>query len=378
MFGSRNFLFTKSAAGGYLPFEAGQLWSWGGGGNGQLGTGSTVNRSSPVQVGSLATWKYLSSGVYCVGQAIKSDNTMWAWGLNDAGQLGQGNTTGRSSPVQIGTDWASPVVGSQYVYGRSMAAVKTNGTLWVWGKNNVGQLGLGNTTYYSSPKQVGSDTNWLSVSATHDSMVAVKTNGTIFSWGANGKGQLGLGNTTTYSSPKQIGSGVSWAKLVMGRQMCVGIKTDGTLWTWGWNLRGALGLGNSTDYSSPKQVGSLATWRFASGGNFHTMAIKTDGTLWGWGGNYAGQLGLGTTSGTNNSPVQIGSDTNWRKVSAAMNFTLAVKTNGKLYSCGYGNNGVLGLGDTLGRSSLTQIGTDIKWQDIGNATTYTSFAIKKV
>jgi alpha-tubulin suppressor-like RCC1 family protein len=302
----------------------GTLWMWGYNGQGQLGLGNVTNYSSPKQVGSSTDWQYISLGIYSA-VAIKTNGTLWTWGNNGSGQLGLGNVTNYSSPKQVGalTNWLSISSGSQYVL-----AVKTNGTLWVWGNNNLGQLGLGNTTNYSSPKQVGALTTWalISPSKTTSSVSAIKTDGTLWTWGANGSGQLGLGNVTDYSSPKQVGALTNWASVATGRLNCASVKTNGTLWTWGVNDKGQLGLGNTSYYSSPKQVGALTTWSKVSAGYQHVLAIKTDKYLWGWGLNNAGQLGLGNTTYAFSSPNQVGALTSWLAISCARYSSLALKS----------------------------------------------------
>jgi alpha-tubulin suppressor-like RCC1 family protein len=377
MFASRNFLFTKSVAGGgYNPLLEGQLWSWGRNNQGELGLGNQVAYSSPMQVGSLATWKYIGSGMaYSASQVIKSDNTMWTWGSNVTGALGQGNPSGRvTSPVQVGsTTWASPVSGFGFT-GRNGAAVRTNGTLWTWGSNANGELGLNNTTNYSSPVQVGALFTWASVTKGSYHMLAVKTDGTLWAWGKQPYfGQLGLGNTTNYSSPKQVGADVNWAKVSAGYSSSLAIKTDGTLWAWGSNANGQLGLGNTTAYSSPKQVGSSIDWFSVSAGNRFTLAIKTDGTLWAWGGNAKGQLGLGDTT-NRSSPVKVGT-AKWNKVIAGSFSTIATSSGGSLWAWGNNNFGQLGLGNTTDYSAPKQIGALTTWQDVSNAQ-YFTLAVK--
>jgi alpha-tubulin suppressor-like RCC1 family protein len=155
---------------------------------------------------------------------------------------------------------------------------------------------------------------------------AIKTDGTLWSWGYNGGGQLGLGNKTNYSSPKQVGGLTNWSAISgNGQSHCLAVKTDGTLWSWGANYFGALGLGNRTDYSSPKQVGALTAWSRVAGNNHFSVALKTDGTLWTWGRNAVGQLGQNNTTGLS-SPVQVGALTTWLTVSAGYNWLLVTKS----------------------------------------------------
>jgi hypothetical protein len=243
--------------------------------------------------------------------AIKTDGTLWTWGRNFSGELGLGDRTSRSSPVQVGalTNWSKIAKG----IGGSSAAIKTDGTLWTWGANGWGQLGFGNTTYRSSPVQVGALTNWADVACGGVHMAAIKTDGTLWAWGRNDSGQLGLGNTTNYSSPMQVGALTNWLQVACGGFHTVAIKTDGTLWAWGYNSglwAGVLGLGNTNDYSSPKQVGALTTWSKVSASLNHTLALKTNGTLWAWGVNYSGGLGTGNTTPCS-SPIQVGNLTTW-------------------------------------------------------------------
>ena len=162
--------------------------------------------------------------------------------------------------------------------------------LYSWGNNSSGQLGTGNTTYYSSPKQVGSLANWSIASVGNGYTIATKTDGTLWAWGGSYTG-IGLGNTTYYSSPKQVGALTNWSTINCGFYFSAAIKTDGTLWMWGANGSGQLGLGNTTNYSSPKQVGSLTNWKSVKVGKTGslTFAVKTDGTLWAWGSNSVGE-----------------------------------------------------------------------------------------
>jgi len=335
------------------------LYTWGNNNAGQLGLGNTTNYSSPMQVGSGTKWSAIGGGSDRQGYALQTNGTLWSWGLNQYGQLGL-NTANLyySSPKQVGalTNWLK--ITSNYGYA---TAIKTDGTLWSWGYNNYGQLGLNNRTNYSSPMQVGALTNWLNISAGYFYCIATKTDGTLWSWGNNNYGQLGLNNRTFYSSPKQVGSLTNWLSVAAGFYSNLAIKTDGTLWSWGYNSVGALGLNNTTYYSSPKQVGALTNWKTLPNNSQSSAAIKTDGTLWTWGYNGSGQLGLGNKTNYS-SPKQVGSLTNWSSICTGTGQqTLAIKTDGTLWAWGRSVGGILGLGNTTTYSSPKQVGLLTSW-----------------
>jgi alpha-tubulin suppressor-like RCC1 family protein len=178
-------------------------------------------------------------------------------------------------------------------------------------------LGLGNSTYYSSPKQIGALTDWINIGGSVNP-VSVKANGTLWIWGRGLHGRLGLGDTSDRSSPTQLGALTNWAYATSGRQgQTFAVKTDGTLWVWGRNYGSSLGLGsgdNAIIFSSPVQIGALTNWYRVSTSRFNVHAIKTNGTLWSWGANYSGMLGLGNTT-EYASPKQVGSLTTWTVLS---------------------------------------------------------------
>ena len=308
----------------------GSLWGWGNmgsygaGGFNKPGSGPS-NVSSPVMInggaGGLSSLDS-SGGGACVFR--DSSGKLFSWGLNTEGQLGHNDKVDRSSPIQIGTDttWSANIACAAY----NMMAVKTDGTLWTWGANHpgdyTGALGQNNKTQYSSPRQVGTDTTW-STTRRHCSMgpavgACIKTDGTLWTWGKNPSGVLGLNNNTDYSSPKQV-PGTTWDSITIGTYgQATALKTDGTIWQWGSNTYGSLGQNNRTSYSSPRQVGTSTDWRFIDGGNGYinrtTFAIKNDNTLWAWGnGADAGLLGLNENSNYS-SPVQVPGS--WKYASA--------------------------------------------------------------
>lgn len=346
-----------------------RLWTWGANGQGQLGVSSTLAKSSPVQVGSLTNWKQLTIGTAGTHTAaVKTDGTLWAWGSNTSGQLGLGDLTARSSPVQVGlqTNWAKVVaMGGNFDL---TAAVKTDGTLWTWGDNPNGQLGLGDTAHRSSPVQVGALTTWSSVSLANSFALALKSDGTLWSWGNNTYGQLGLGDAAQRSSPVQVGALTDWKQVANGgltETFSASVKTDGSLWTWGTNTYGQLGLGDTTSRSSPVRVGALTDWKQVAVGAALALAVKTDGTLWAWGYNLDGRLGLGDTA-HRSSPVQVGALTNWKSIHVSggddNRSALALKTDGTLWAWGNSYSlGELGLGDLNPRSSPVQVGSQTDW-----------------
>ena len=264
----------------------GTLWMWGRNANGQLGDNSSAGTSSPIQtVAGGSNWSSLAVGRVMTA-AIKTDGTLWLWGSNATGQLGNGTITSVSSPIQTiaaGDNWSQVSVDriNSATYGNVVAAIKTDGTLWVWGDNAVGQLGTNNLTKYSSPVQtVAGGTNWRQVDCSSGhAMYATKTNGTAWAWGLNDNGQLGVNDTTNRSSPTQvIGGATNWSSISGAYYGGLGIKTDGTLWTWGNNnsfFGSALGNGSAAKQSSPVQIGSLTTWIAASGGGYGGVAIRT-------------------------------------------------------------------------------------------------------
>jgi len=299
----------------------GTLWSWGTNGYGTLGLGNTSGVSSPTQVGSLTNWLNVAGGSYS-SIAVKTDGTLWGWGRNQSGELGLGNTTSYSSPKQVGalTNWLyATVKGTDYCI-----AAKTNGTLWAWGTNSWGQLGIGNETNYSSPKQVGALTTWTNkIAICQEATAVIKTDGTLWVWGRGYEGNLGLGNTSGYNSPKQVGALTNWLSISGAYRCFYSVKTDGTIWAWGSNVNGQLGFGNTTSYSSPKQIGALTNWSSSSAGGRKVVAVKTNGTAWSWGANTSGQLGLNNTTNYS-SPKQIGALTNWASVSSGSGHVLAL------------------------------------------------------
>jgi alpha-tubulin suppressor-like RCC1 family protein len=306
--------FAVVSAGAYHTIAIktnGTLWGWGlnddgcSYGCGQVGLGQGVLEAFvPTQVGTDTNWQGVSAGE-TESYAIKTDGTLWSWGWNGSGQLGLGDKVDRNVPTQVGlgTDWSSVSGGDGY----STFAIKTDGTLWSWGWNAYGQLGLGDKVERITPTQVGTDTHWREVSGNYRATLGLKTDGTLWAWGLNddgcsyGCGQAGLGQGVVEALvPTQIGTDTDWKSIFPSGDsgISAAIKNDGTLWVWGWNDYGGLGLGDTTPRYVPTQLGSGTDWQIISSHNYQTLGTKTDGTLWAWGinddgcDNGCGQLGL--------------------------------------------------------------------------------------
>ncbi len=346
-----------------LPRE---LYAWGDNSSGQLGinTANTDDRSSPSQVGALTNWNTVSGGKdFAV--AVKKNGQLWSWGENGYGQLAIGDTVDRSSPVQIGalTNWSQAAAARE-----ACLAVKTDNTLWFWGRNSWGQKGDSTVTGdASSPVQVGSDTDWASVSAFRNSVIAVKTNGELYSWGLNSNGGLGHNDTVSRSSPVQVGALTTWSKAETGAEFCQAIKTDGSLWGWGFQqFHGNVGNSSRVNVSSPIQIGSLTNWSSVDNSKF-AVAIKTDGTMWTWGQGGDGQLGHSDNL-YRSSPTQVGSLTTWLQASTGYYTCYAIKTDKTAWSWGFNGQGQLGTNESSATrarvNSPIQIGSDTDWDFI--------------
>ena len=332
------------------PAEPIYLVGLGGGGN-IIGANNTTQYSSPVQIP--GNWSAVDAG-YQNTAAVKTDGTLWIWSSGGHGILGQNDNIARSSPIQIpGTQWTSPRIATYTV-----VAKKTDNTVWTWGRGANGLLGINDQASRSSPVQLPG-TQWKQFSSGFHNRHATKTDGTLWAWGQNDTGSLGVNDTTNYQSPKQIPgtqwsfvSGTYYAKLVT--------KTDGTLWTWGANSRGQLGINNRVPRSSPIQIPgtqwSTADRAHSIGGSSMMAAIKTDGTLWMSGINSNGQLGQNDNV-ARSSPVQV-PGTQWSTVDCGeifSNIVSAMKTDGTVWVWGNNGGGQLSQNDNVPRSSPVQV-----------------------
>ena len=389
----------------------GTLWSWGSNGKGRLGDGTKENKSTPVRVqpkteagafiDNTTKWKAVAAG-YAHTVGIDIDGTLWSWGGNGKGQLGDGTTTDKSTPVRVQkkteegtfvdnrTKWKAVATGKYHTVG-----IEEDGTLWSWGYNGSGQLGDGTaglTANKSTPvrvQKINNRTKWKAVATGEDHTVGIDIDGTLWSWGKNASGQLGDGTTTDKSTPVRVqqkteegafeDNTTKWELVAAGGGHAVGIAEDGTLWSWGENGSGQLGDGTTANKSTPVRVqqkteagafeDNTTKWKTVSAGaeGGHTVGIAEDGTLWSWGWNGSGQLGDGTVGGATNksTPVRVQQKTEagafvdnitkWKAVSAGRTHTVGLAEDGSLWSWGLNGSGQLGDGTRIDKNTPVKI-----------------------
>jgi alpha-tubulin suppressor-like RCC1 family protein len=334
--------YVKSISNGIyftaLTKTNGTLWVWGDNTHSNLGTSDTVSRSSPTQVGTSNNWAMVKCGVrFMVG--VKKDGTLWTWGRALNGYLGSNQTsTNRNSPTQVGIDrgwWGTEETLSA---AHHVGAIKGDGTLWMWGVNTRGQVGDGTNLNRSSPVQIGFADRWSQVScgasatdnnATNTHTAAIRRDGTLWLWGENYRGCLGDNTKINKNSPVQVLGGGTWSYVSCGYQNTIAIKSDGTVWGWGRNDNGRLGIGNNINVSSPVQI-TASTWQ-SGFDKFSTrfdssFAINKNKALHVFGGGFGGQLGYGLVS-DKLSPVPIGYEKEWTRIYSGMNVNYAFARN---------------------------------------------------
>ena len=237
---------------------------------------------------------------------LRDDYTAWAWGYNDFGELGTGNTTDYFYPVSVtgGHSFIQIDCCTNYTFSGTSAGLKSDGSIWMWGANTLGKLGTGNTTNYSSPVSVTGGHSFIQVACGGVFTIALKADGSVWGWGENTWGQLGDGTTVDKSSPVSAVGGHSFIDIAAGYRFTIALKADGTAYAWGLNNVSQLGTNNATHYSSPVSVvGGYSYIDIASGAD-HTLAVTHDNHIYAWGRNNYGQLGDNSTT-NRSSPVSV-------------------------------------------------------------------------
>ena len=356
----------------FLIKDNGTLWGAGLNNRGQLGIGDTRNRTAYVPaLVSPATLTFAKVSAFAYGTeshtlGIASDGTLYTWGYNNRGQLGNGTTANRNTPgltsLSTGTKFIAVAAGRSF-----SAAIAADGRLYTWGYGSDGQMGSGGTaSTNSSPQPIPTDLRFQAVSAGDRCVYAITNEGTylddggevqykpgkLYAWGYNGSGRLGTGDTTRRTVPTQVAVGGSFdpvVKMVAGRSLghVLVLKSDGTAYSCGYNGYGQLGDGSTTSRSTLSIPVGTVKFKTVGTGHNHSMALTADGSLYAWGYNNYGQLGNGNTT-RQRTPVWISRDSRKYVAMAAGEYTsMAVCAEGRLYLWGYNNYGQFGNGTTV-------------------------------
>ncbi|WP_395048874.1 RCC1 domain-containing protein [Flavobacterium sp.] len=316
----------------------GTIWGVWGNSCGQLGLGESVMRNGTIKtltkIGIDSDWKYVQTDDSATF-AIKNDGTLWTWGIcNTIVYDTETKYINKYIPTKIGTDsnWKS-----LFYTNSTLLTIKTDGTLWEWLPNGKKvDRGDGYMVDVISPKKIEGISNCQSVTFTYTSTYVIKTDGSLWAWGKNNYGQLGDGTNIDKSLPTRIGTDNNWKTIVFTFATPLAIKTDGTLWAWGYNESGQLGDGTSINKNIPTRIGIDNNWKTIVSGDNYSIGIKTDGTLWSWGNNTYGDLGDGTRI-NRNIPTRIGTDLGWQSIWIGVRRTTVLKNDGSLWFWGEGN-----------------------------------------
>lgn len=321
--------------------------NWGRNRWGQLGNGTQNKtwcccKSTPVQVSGLGDIIALAGGgMYSV--ALKSDETVWAWGLNNYGQLGDGTTTNKTTPVQV--SGLKDIIAIAAGRGLHSLALKKDSTVWAWGLNNNYQLGNLNYTtvdcyYKSTPMQVRGLTSITAIAVGGTHSLALKKDGTVWMWGKyNNKDHHK--SVVIYKTPMQVSGLTGITVIAAGSSHSLALKNDSTVWSFGQNDYGQLSDGDTTYKVTPVQVSGLSGIIAIAEGNSHSLALKNDGTVWAWGRNQHGQLGDGTTK-NKTIPVQVTGLKDIIAIAGGHSHSLALQNNGTIWAWGRNQHGQLG------------------------------------
>ena len=297
----------------------GTVWSWGLNSDGQLGDGTTNPSSVPTKIPGLSGVIAISAGAHH-SLVLKNDGTVWGWGANYDGQLGNGTLA--SSLVPVKTSKLSNVIAISAGSNHNMA-LKSDSTLWTWGYNYSGQLGLGSTTDSLSPCKIPGLSKIIGMDAGDDYSLAIKNNGTVLAWGDNNNGKLGDGTTTPSLVPVAVNVLTNVIAVSAGYSHSMALKSDSTVWKWGADLpipqRKSHGVPIVLNFL-PEQVSGLSGIFAISAGSLFEIAYKNNQTVWAWGNNGYAQLGTG-----NNFDSSIPQQTNC--VCSLLSPTISVSAN---------------------------------------------------
>ncbi|HZT12763.1 MAG TPA: hypothetical protein VFA29_08165 [Candidatus Baltobacteraceae bacterium] len=354
------FAGLKNARTAKAQLSAGTVYAWGAGASGQIGGGATIDRDVPAKAGPVTAVAIAGGGAHSL--LLDRSGGVWAWGWNAIGQLGLGTTTGPqrcpfSKPRTACSTVFARVPGLNAIAAvaagdEHSAALAAGGTVWTWGNNQYGELGDGTVTTtgcncIDSPVQANVPAAVTQISAGGRHTAALGSDGTVWTWGWNRYGQLGDGTTADSDLPVLV-NGVSASAISAGFYHTLAIGTDGNVYAWGRNTLGQLGNGTTHDSDLPVKVSGLSNAIEISAGGQFSMALLADGTLWTWGDNGYGELGVGSSKPMSTVPVQLSGIAGVKAIAAGHKHAAAVDASGSIWAWGQNADGELGDGTTTG------------------------------
>jgi alpha-tubulin suppressor-like RCC1 family protein len=333
--------------------EGGAVFCWGAGRDGALGNGDEADRTRPTRVALEVPVAEIAGGAghTC---ARADDGSVFCWGANESGQLGLGDVRARLRPEKLVFERSAARIESAFSF---TCAIATDRSLWCWGQNTEGMLGLGDG-YPGAPKlvptQVGTAT-WRAIAAGQGHACGIQTDGSLWCWGRNTSGQLGLGGgPIQLRTPTRVGSGTDWTDVDAGQDTTCALREDASLWCWGANFAGQVGQAGGGEVNAPRRVGGDADWVAVDLDTFSTCARKRAGSLWCFGRNDEGQLGVGP-AGSAPTPRSVGVELDWIDVAVGRFHACARRRSGAVLCTGQNNAGQLGTGDRDGRDLFTPV-----------------------
>jgi len=332
-----------------LRFD-GTVWAWGMNSYGQLGDGTVTSRTRPAQVPGLEEITAVGKGYYN-SLALDGEGQVWGWGQNTYGQLGDGTTTQRTSPVKAQIPGEITAIAQGYYH---TLALDSDGYVWAFGQNTYGQLGDGTTTNRATPAKVPGLSGITAIAAGTYHSLALDGNGDVWAWGINNYGQLGDNTATQRPSPVQMQGLADITAITAGVYHTLALDGDGDVWGCGYNSYGQLGDGTTTTSYLPVQTQTSTDITAISAGYYFSIALDGDGDVWAWGQNGYGQVGDGTTT-QRTTPVKASYPNESLAISAGMYHSLAMDSDGMVWTCGYNNAGQIGDGTTTNRPTPVQV-----------------------
>ncbi|HVU03587.1 MAG TPA: hypothetical protein VHE30_17630 [Polyangiaceae bacterium] len=321
---------------------------------GTLPDGHVSSVPETIAGGGKGAWERISSGqrAHC---GVELGGSLWCFGLDDQGQLAQGDTTARAAPAPVPLPGAATRVRGHFA---TFCAILQDGSAYCWGDNEEGQLGQGDS--YPGPDgllpvRVGTTNDFIDADAGQGHACFVRGEGELYCTGRNTDGELGLGGgvEAQVRALTRVGDGTDWVSIATGQGHTCGVRSSGELFCFGDGSAGQLGLGNRAPQPSPARVGTDSDWTAVDVDTFHSCGIRAPGTLHCWGRNAEGQLGQGDA--TDRDPTQVGAFTDWVQVAVGRFHTCARRANGSLWCAGDNTDGRLGTGDFDRRSVMTEI-----------------------